>query len=160
MIKRSGSTSYLSWRDRGLVLLPATQNKMATTGIRNVLNLNCSRRTICSVLHNTSYVKFKKKKRRRKAPLLRRHKIDRLNFAKETMAWTSKWYSELFSEEKKLKSGWSRRFSLFLAFFTKISWCTNEPRNECKLSNYLGWFFWSRENRHCFCALTNEFRKV
>lgn len=27
--------------------------------------------------------------------------MDRLNFAKQTMAWTSKWYSVLFSDEKK-----------------------------------------------------------
>lgn len=99
VIKRSGRIPCLSSRDRRHVLSLATQNKMTSTGIKNALKLNCSTRTIRRVLHNASYVKFKKLKK--KPPLLRRHKMDRLNFAKQSMAWTSKWYSVLFSDEKK-----------------------------------------------------------
>lgn len=72
---------------------------MSTRKVSASLNFRISHNTVFQVLKQSDHIKFLKLAR--KPALSTKHKIARLEFAREVMSWDNEWFSVIFSDEKK-----------------------------------------------------------
>ena len=90
---------------------------MTASQIRAHLQLPVSVQRVRQILHEDPNTVWKKRKPKPK--LTARHKEVRLQFAKEQMSWQEVWHQVLFSDEKEVRSRWSRWLSILLARSSK-----------------------------------------
>ncbi len=72
---------------------------MSTTEAKRRLGLSGHRSTAYMTVKRSNYLR--RTKRKGKPKLTEKHKIERLNWAKENMCWTKEWRKVMFSDEKK-----------------------------------------------------------
>lgn len=97
--KSCGKPSSLTSRDKRRILRAASNQSTSINQIRANLNLSQSKSTIWRALHSSGEMQHMKM--RRTPRLLEHHKTTRLNWARETMSWSTEWKKVIFSDEKK-----------------------------------------------------------
>ena len=97
--KRSGRKSSIIKRQKGQIIQVAKEKNLTSTQIKAELEVSVSNRRIRQILNSSEKVKWTK--RQKKPRLLNRHKVARLQFAKDHISWTNEWQKVIFSEEKK-----------------------------------------------------------
>ena len=97
--KKIGRPKKLSERDKRSILRVASNAALSYNQIKSKSGVNCSRSTVRRIIKSSKNIvrrKFKKI-----PPLTKKHKDNRLTFAREYMAWTNEWKKVVFTDEKK-----------------------------------------------------------
>ncbi|CAK9803449.1 Transposable element Tc3 transposase [Anthophora quadrimaculata] len=97
--KSTGRPKKLCLRDKGKIFQEARKNKLNASQIKTKLDLPIGVRRVQQVLRARGTLRYTK--RTKKPPLTEFHKNERLKFAENHMAWTEKWKTVIFSDEKK-----------------------------------------------------------
>ena len=142
----------ISNRDKNRIIIEATKNKLSAKDIQAKLSLPISVRRIQQILSSQSHIKYKKMLK--KPPLTKKHKIDRLNFAKKYMSWTSEWSKVIFSDEKKFNLDGPDGCSYF--------WQDLSKKPEIRMSRNFGggsvmiWAAFSIHGKSKICLITSK----
>lgn len=97
-----GRPKVISDRDRRAILRVASNSALTATQIASTAGVNTNVRNVQRLLHDVKHLK--RKKMLKKPPLSKKHKKERLQFAKEHITWKKKWRHVIFSDEKKFNS--------------------------------------------------------
>lgn len=95
----NGAKRSVSNREKRLLIRHISATGDSVKRAKEALKLSASESTILRVLNEAGTLKYVKAKVKPK--LTPRHKVDRLEFAKEHMTWRLEWRSVIFSDEKK-----------------------------------------------------------
>ncbi|GMF26489.1 unnamed protein product [Phytophthora lilii] len=99
LLPRPGRPSKLTAKTRRRMLRAAHTGKYSSLQLRNQVELPIQARRVRGILHDTSTLKNKKRK---KQPALNpEHKAERVKWAFPRARWTEVWKSVVFSDEKK-----------------------------------------------------------
>jgi len=96
---RDQDSRLLSIRDKRRVFREISNKSISRQAVKCNLNLNVSKWTIGRTINKSPDFLYKKKKAKPK--LQERHKVHRLQWAKERMGWTKEWHDIIWSDEKK-----------------------------------------------------------
>jgi hypothetical protein len=89
-----------SRREESLLIKEVANKKVSKTEAKRRLGLSGHRSTAYVTVKRSNYLR--RTKRKGKLKLTEKHKIERLNWARENMCWTKEWRKVMFSDEKSL----------------------------------------------------------
>lgn len=95
----SGRKQLLTPREKRRIIRSCSNKKISIAQLKKDIGLRASNSTIWRFINSNQNICNKKKKR--KPSLTKKHKTDRLNWARKFMSWTVEWNNIIFTDEKK-----------------------------------------------------------
>ncbi|CAH2092976.1 unnamed protein product [Euphydryas editha] len=97
--KRTGRPKATTPRERRSILRVASNSALTARQIAAEAGVSTNLRNVQRIIHDCEYLE--RKKLQRKPPLSDKHKLVRLQFAKDHVQWKKKWRKVIFTDEKK-----------------------------------------------------------
>lgn len=97
--RKNGNNQKVSPRGKAAIIRAGLKNNATASKIVAEFDLPITPRRVQQILATSNRLKWKKMKS--KPALTNRHKVARLDFAKQHMSWSENWNKVVFSDEKK-----------------------------------------------------------